>query len=104
MIGQHGDTLRSLQYILSMTLTNKEAELTRVSIDVANYKRHRADRLAEKVRKWCEQVMKTGKRLDLEPMNPADRRVAHGVVGEFGQLTSHSEGEGRDRHLVIEKS
>ncbi|HXH26519.1 MAG TPA: R3H domain-containing nucleic acid-binding protein [Candidatus Acidoferrum sp.] len=103
LIGQRGDTLRSLQYILSMVLNNKQAELTRVNIDVANYKHHRAERLAEQVRKWCEQITKTGKEMSLEPMNPADRRVAHGVVGEFGQLTSHSEGEGRDRHLIISK-
>lgn len=104
LIGQRGDTLRSLQYTLSMALKNKDALLTRVNIDVASYKHHRAERLAEQVRQWCEQVMKTGKEMSLRPMNPADRRVAHGVVGEFGQLSSHSEGEGKDRHLIITKN
>lgn len=101
LIGQRGETLRSLQYLLSMALKNKDAELHRVNIDVANYKHHRADRLAEQVREWCEQVAKTGEAMTLKPMNPADRRVAHHVVGEFGVLESHSEGEGRERHLVI---
>ena len=104
LIGQRGETLRSLQYLLSMALKNKEAELTRVNIDVASYKHHRAERLASQVREWCEQVMETGKSMALKPMNPADRRVAHHVVGDFGALESHSEGEGRDRHLVISKS
>jgi len=103
LIGQRGDTLRSLQYLLSMALKNKNAELTRVNIDVANYKHHRAERLAEQVREWCEEVMKTGVQMSLKPMSPADRRVAHHVVSEFGALESHSEGEGRDRHLVIAK-
>lgn len=103
LIGQRGDTLRSLQYLLSMALKNKEAELTRVNIDVANYKHHRAERLSEQVREWCEQVVRTGETMPLKPMSPADRRVAHHVVGEFGSLESHSEGEGRDRHLVISK-
>ncbi len=103
LIGQRGDTLRSLQYLLSMSLKNKDAELTRVNIDVANYKHHRAERLAEQVREWCQQVMTSGEEMSLEPMNPADRRVAHHVVSEFGTLESHSEGEGRDRHLVIAK-
>jgi spoIIIJ-associated protein len=103
LIGQRGDTLRSLQYLLSMALKNREAALSRVNIDVANYKHHRAERLAEQVQQWCEQVLRTGERMDLQPMNPADRRVAHHVVSEFGSLESHSEGEGRDRHLVIEK-
>lgn len=103
LIGQRGETLRSLQYLLSMSLKNKNAELTRVNIDVASYKQHRADRLADQVREWCQQVMSTGKPMSLKPMNPADRRVAHHVVSEFGSLESHSEGEGRDRHLVIAK-
>jgi spoIIIJ-associated protein len=104
LIGQRGDTLRSLQYLLSMALKNKEAELTRVNIDVANYKHHRAERLAEQVREWCEEVMSSGESMSLKPMSPADRRVAHRVVSEFGSLESHSEGEDRDRHLVIGKA
>lgn len=103
LIGQRGDTLRSLQYLLSMALKNEGAELTRVNIDVANYKHHRAERLSEQVREWCEQVVRTGEPMSLKPMSPADRRVAHHVVSEFGSLESHSEGEGRDRHLVITK-
>ena len=104
LIGQRGETLRSLQFLLSMSLRNSEATITRVNIDIANYKRHRADRVAEQVREWCEQVMTTGEPMDLKAMNPADRRTAHRVVAEFGQLKSHSEGEGRDRHLIITKS
>ncbi len=103
LIGQHGETLRSLQFLLSQSLRNKEADLTRVNIDVANYKQHRADRVAEQVREWCKKVTETGETMPLKPMSPADRRTAHGVVAEFGQLQSHSEGEGRDRHLVISK-
>ena len=103
LIGQRGETLRSLQYLLSMALKNKNAELHRVNIDVANYKQHRAERLSEQVREWCEQVMRTGEPMELKPMSPADRRVAHHVVSEFGTLESHSDGEGRDRHLVIAK-
>lgn len=104
LIGQRGDTLRALQYMLSMALKKNDALLTRVNIDVAGYKQHRAERLAEQVREWCKEVLETGEQLDLKPMNPADRRVAHKVVGEFGALKSESEGEGRERHLVIRKA
>lgn len=103
LIGQRGETLRSLQFLLSMSLKNQDAELTRVNIDVANYKRHRAERVADQVREWCQQVMDSGEPMSLKPMSPADRRTAHRVVAEFGLLESHSEGEGRDRHLVITK-
>jgi len=103
LIGQRGETLRSLQYMTSMALKNSQAEVTRVNIDVASYKMHRAERLGEQVREWCQQVATSGEPMHLRPMNAADRRVAHQVVAEFGQLSSHSEGEGRDRHLIIEK-
>lgn len=104
LIGQRGETLRSLQFLMSMALKNKDAELTRINIDVANYKKHRAERVEEQVRDWCKQVMDSGETMPLKPMSPADRRTAHRVVAEFGQLESHSEGEGRDRHLVITKA
>lgn len=103
LIGQRGETLRSLQFLLSMSLRNKDATITRVNIDIANYKRHRADRVAEQVKEWCDQVMTSGEPMVLRPMSPADRRTAHRVVAEFGQLQSQSEGEGRDRHLEISK-
>lgn len=104
LIGQRGETLRSLQFLLSMSLKNRDAQLTRVNIDVANYKRHRAERVADQVRDWAKQVMETGEDMHLKPMSPADRRTAHRVVSEYPQLESHSEGEGRDRHLVIRKA
>lgn len=103
LIGQQGETLRSLQFLLSMSLRNQDAAITRVNIDVANYKRHRAERVAEQVREWCQQVMSSGEPMSLKPMNPADRRTAHRVVTEFGQLQSQSEGEGRERHLIISR-
>ncbi len=104
LIGQRGETLRSLQFLLSMSLKGKDAELTRVNIDVAQYKKHRAEHVADQVKEWCEQVMSSGEPMPLKPMSPVDRRTAHRVVAEYPQLTSHSEGEGRDRHLVIEKA
>jgi spoIIIJ-associated protein len=101
LIGQRGDTLRSLQFLVSQALKNGEAELTRVNIDIADYKKQRADRLTAKVGEWIEEVKKTGEPLALRPMNAADRRVVHHVVNEIANLQTSSEGEGRDRHVVI---
>lgn len=101
LIGQRGDTLRSLQFLISMALKNQEAELNRVNVDIADYKRHRADRLAEQVSDWCKQVLETKQPMELKPMNPADRRVVHRTVSEYGELQTESVGEGRDRHIVI---
>lgn len=101
LIGQHGDTLRSLQYLVSTTLKNREAEASRVNIDVADYKAQRADRLVKRITSLLEEVKETKQPKSLEPMNPADRRVVHQAVSEYPELTTHSEGEGRDRHIVV---
>lgn len=101
LIGQRGDTLRSLQFLVSMALRNGNAELTRVNIDVADYKKQRADRLATKVEEWIEIVKQTGEPYVVQPMNAADRRIVHHVVNEKANLQTSSEGEGRDRHVVI---
>jgi spoIIIJ-associated protein len=103
LIGQHGNTLRGLQFLTSQTLQKKEAELYRINIDVADYKAHSNERLAEKAEKWAEEVMKNGGEKALPPMNAAERRIVHKTLGDYGELTSDSEGEGRERHIVIKK-
>ncbi len=100
LIGQHGDTIRSLQYMVSTALKNNGYEYSRVNVDIADYKKARQDRLAEQVLVWVEKVKASGKPMPLKPMNPADRRVVHKVASEYG-LTTESEGEGRDRHVVL---
>lgn len=100
LIGQHGDTMRALQFMVSNALRNNGYECTRVNVDIADYKKSRADRLSEKALQWVEAVKKDGKPIDLQPMNAADRRTIHKLAGEHG-LETESVGEGRDRHIVI---
>ena len=101
LIGQRGDTLRSLQQLISTTLKNREAELTRVNVDIAGYKKQRSERLVEQVKDWIKIVQETGEPRHLSPMNAAERRVVHQAVSEYGDIETHSEGEGRDRHVVL---
>ena len=100
LIGQHGDTLRSMQFMVSNALRSNEYSVSRVSIDIADYKKQRSDRLAGQAQAWLEEVKKTGKAKELHPMNAADRRTIHKLADEYG-LTTESEGEGRDRHIVL---
>lgn len=102
LIGQHGDNMRSLQYLCSTALKNNDYEHNRVNVDIADYKKQRADRLRDKAEAWVKQVRDSGEPMDLEPMNAADRRVVHKLAGEYG-LTSESTGEGRDRHIVLKR-
>ncbi len=103
LIGQRGETMRSLQYLVSNALKNQNFEHTRVSVDVAEYKKQRADRLAAQAEDWIRAVRDSGKEMELRPMNAADRRVVHNVASEAG-LVSDSVGEGRDRRVVLKPS
>jgi spoIIIJ-associated protein len=103
LIGQRGETMRSLQYLVSNALKNNNFEQTRVNVDVAEYKKQRADRLAEIATGWVKTVQTSGDSMELRPMNAADRRVVHNVASEAG-LVSESAGEGRDRHVVLKPS
>jgi spoIIIJ-associated protein len=100
LIGQRGETMRSLQFIVSSALKNQNYATNRVNVDVAEYKKQRADRLAETVEEWVKKVKETGEPFEVKPMNAADRRTVHRVASEAG-LASDSVGEGRDRHIVL---
>lgn len=100
LIGQRGDTVRALQYLVSNALKNNGYEVTRVNVDVADYKKQQAERLAERAQEWIKKVQDSGEVMHLQPMNAADRRTVHKVVSEAG-LATESEGEGRDRHVVL---
>jgi spoIIIJ-associated protein len=99
-IGRNAETLRSLQYIVSTVLRNKGALFTRVNIDIADYKKQRAERIAKQAREWIEEVRRTGES-HIVNMNAADRRIVHQVASEYSDIRTFSEGEGRDRKLTI---
>ncbi len=99
-IGRGAETLRSMQYIISTTLRNRNAALTRVNLDVADYKKLRAEKIADQAREWIEQVRQTGDSY-VGDLSPADRRIVHKVAQEYDDIRTFSEGEGRDRRIII---
>lgn len=100
LIGQRGDTLRAIQFTVSSALRNNNHEYSRVHIDIADYKKQRAERLEGRAESWVKQVQETGEELHLKPMSAADRRTIHKLADEAG-LTTESVGEGHDRHVVL---
>jgi spoIIIJ-associated protein len=100
LIGQRGENMRSLQYLTSNALKNNDYQFTRVNVDIAEYKKQRADRLRDQAEEWMKQVRDSGEPMELRPMNAADRRVVHKLAGDYS-LETESVGEGRDRHIVI---
>ncbi len=100
LIGQRGETMHALQFMVSSALKSNGYEVTRVNVDVAEYKQQRASRLSDKALEWINGVKESGEAMHLRPMNAADRRVIHKLAGEHG-LETESEGDGRDRHIVL---
>lgn len=102
LIGKNANNLRALQHIVMMTLTARNAEVTRVNIDVADYKRQRADKIEHQAEEWIRQVRATGKERILD-LNAADRRVVHRFASDYSDIETFSTGEGRERRLHIVK-
>lgn len=103
LIGQRGETMRALQFIIGTALKNQNFKHTRVNVDVADYKKNRAERLAKQAEEWFKEVQSSGKAKDLEPMNAADRRVVHKAASDYG-LQTESTGLGQERHIVLKPS
>jgi spoIIIJ-associated protein len=100
LIGQRGETMHAMQFLVAAALKSSDYPMTRVNVDVAEYKLQRADRLRQKAQDWVDQVKKANEPLDLKPMNAADRRIVHKLANDQG-IATESVGEGRDRHIVL---
>ena len=100
LIGRKGETLRSLQTMVSAALRDNEAAVSRINIDIADYKKHHAEKLAEKATKLFDEVKSTGETKTFY-LNAADRRVVHQAAADVEGIMTYSEGIGRDRHIII---
>lgn len=100
LIGERGETLRSIQFLVSSSLKNSGFAVSRVNVDVADYKKQHSEQLKNRSLEWIAQVKESGEVKHLHPMNAADRRTVHQAAQEQG-IVSESDGEGRDRHIVL---
>lgn len=100
LIGQRGDTLRAIQFTVSSALRNNDHEQTRVHIDIADYKKQRAERLEGRAEAWVKEVKESKEPMHLKPMSAADRRTIHKLATDEG-LETESVGEGSERHVVL---
>ncbi len=100
LIGRNAETLRSIQFLISTTLRNRDAAVSRVNVDIADYKKQRADKVAKQAREWIEEVIRTGDSY-VANLNAADRRIVHQVASEYTNIKTFSEGEGRERSIII---
>lgn len=105
LIGQNGDTLRSLQSLATASLRQAGFEEFRLNLDIANYKKQQNEKTAKRAEEWAKEVLENKEDMELEFMNSAQRRIVHKTIADFGNgLSTESVGEGRDRRLVIRTS
>jgi spoIIIJ-associated protein len=103
IIGRRGQTLDSLQYLVSLVVNkNKGREgYVRVILDTEDYRRKREETLVRLSKRLADGVVKTGKKVELEPMNPYERRIIHSSLQSNDRVTTFSEGEEPYRKVVI---
>lgn len=101
LIGKRGQTLDSLQYLVSLVV-NKETEgYLRVKLDTENYRERRKETLETLAKNISYKVKRTKRPVSLEPMNPYERRIIHSALQNDRYVTTRSEGEDPYRHVVI---
>ena len=101
LIGRRGETLDALQYLTSLQVNKGRGEYIRVTLDTEGYRARREEALIRLANRMANRAVKTGRRVSMEPMNPYERRILHSALQGNPAVTTHSEGEEPNRHVVI---
>lgn len=101
VIGRRGETLDAIQYLARMVENKGTQGYKRVSLNVGNYREKREAALISLAKKDAARVLRTGRSLTLEPMNPYERRIIHTAIQEIEGVTSYSTGVDLDRRVII---
>ena len=101
LIGKRGQTLDSLQYLVSLIVNKDATDYIRVKVDTENYRKRRQDTLENLAKNIAFKVKRTKRTVSLEPMNPYERRIIHSALQNDKFVTTHSEGDEPFRHVVV---
>ena len=101
LIGKRGQTLDSLQYILSLVVNKNSESYIRIKLDTENYRKKRKDKLEMLAKNIAAKVKKTGKFTELEPMNAYERRIIHAALQGDNMVSTKSVGEEPFRHITV---
>lgn len=101
LIGKRGQTLDSLQYLLSLVVNKESNDYLRVKLDTENYRERRKETLETLAKNIAYKVKRTRRSVSLEPMNPYERRIIHSALQNDKYVFTRSEGEEPFRHVVI---
>ena len=101
LIGKRGQTLDSLQYLVSLVVNKNVDNYIRVKVDTENYRQRRKETLENLAKNIAYKVKRTKRPVSLEPMNPYERRIIHSALQNDKYVTTHSEGDEPFRHVVV---
>ena len=101
VIGRRGETLDSLQYLTILASNRTEENYCRISVDCNGYRDKRKETIEALAKRTSAKVIKQGRKIALEPMNPYERRIIHSCVAEIEGVSSHSTGVEPYRKVVI---
>lgn len=101
LIGKRGQTLDSLQYLVSLVVNKESEDYIRVKVDTENYRERRKETLENLAKNVAYKVKRTRRPVSLEPMNPYERRIIHSALQNDKYIATHSEGEEPFRKVVV---
>jgi len=101
LIGKRGNTLDSIQYLLSLALNKKREDYLKVVVDSEGYREKREETLIKLANKMAEKAKYSRRPVKLEPMNPYERRIIHSTLQSIDGVNTYSEGDEPFRRVVI---
>ena len=101
LIGKGGGTLSALQYLVNVSCRRTEEVTKRITVDIEGYVKRRKARLEREAEQLAEKVVSRGKSVELPTMSPSERKVVHMALRDFDGVWTESEGENRDRRVII---
>jgi spoIIIJ-associated protein len=101
LIGKRGQTLDSIQYLVSLVANKEKEKYIRVKVDTENYRQRRKETLESLAKNISYKVKRSKRSVSLEPMNPYERRIIHSALQNDKFVSTRSEGEDPFRHVVI---
>lgn len=103
IIGRRGQTLDALQYLVSLAVNKNKGreEYYKIILDTENYRKKREETLIRLAKRLADRVLRSNRRIELEPMNPYERRIIHSALQDYPGVITYSEGEEPNRKVVI---
>lgn len=101
LIGYHGETISAIQSILNLLFFKKTGEWAKIIVNIGDYRQKREEALIKLAQETVAKVKLSGQPMALFNLNPFERRTIHALLGDDEAVTTESEGEGNNRHLII---